>query len=93
MQSDSDNLADLEPLNADADSEEDADSKADMAYTLSNGEDDAEDLVSPSHGYGSYKEVTEEEDEISNAETDKEMVEDVVHIFSSENSKAENITS
>ena len=64
-----------------------------MADTLSNGEDDVEDLVSSSHGDGSYKEVTEKKEEISNAETDKEMVEDVAHLFPCENSKAEKIAS
>ena len=70
----------LKPLNADADSEEDAEGKTDVTDTLGYGVDDGEDMVSPAKSNGGDEEVTEKEDEISNAETGKEMIENVVHL-------------
>ena len=70
----------LKPLNADADSEEDAEGKTDVTDTLGYGVDDGEDMVSPAKSNGGDKEVTEKEDEISDAEAGQEMIENVVHL-------------
>ena len=64
-----------------------------MADTLSYGEDDGEDMVGSAQSNGSREEVTQEKDEISNAEADKEMVEDVVHLLPGEHEKAEDVAS
>ena len=55
-----------------------------MTETLSYRVDDGENVFIPAKSNGNYKEVGEKEDEVSNAETGKEKIEDVSH-FSNKN--------
>ena len=50
-----------------------------MTATLSYRVDEGEDMVIPAESNGDDKEVTEEENEVGNAETSKKVIEDVVH--------------
>ena len=63
-------------FNSDADSEEDAGGKHDVRTTLSKRVDGGDDGVDDTKGYGGGEEVTEEEEEVSNAKTCKKGIQD-----------------
>ena len=63
-------------FNGDADSEEDAGGKHDVRATLSKRIDGGDDGVDETKGYGGSEEVTEEEEEVSDAKTGKKVIED-----------------
>ena len=69
----------LKPLQTDCYSEEDADSKAQMAKAFSNWKNDGEDLVVSTEGNRNNKDVTEQKDEVCNTESSEKVVEDIVH--------------
>ena len=50
-----------------------------MTATLGYRVDEGEDMVIPAESNRDDEEVTEEENEVSNAETSKKVIEDVVH--------------
>jgi hypothetical protein len=64
-------------FNSDANSEEDAGGKHDVRTTLSKRIDSGDDGVDETKGYGGGEEVTEEEEEVSNAKTGKEVNENL----------------
>ena len=76
-------------FNSDADSEEDAGGKHDVRTTLSKRIDGGDDGVDETKGYGGSEEVTEEEEEVGDAKTGKEGIEDFY--FLSEKRKAINV--
>ena len=63
-------------FNGDADSEKDAGGKHDVRTTLSKRIDGGDDGVDETEGYWGSEEVTEEEEEVSNAKTGKKGIED-----------------
>ena len=65
-------------FNSDADSEEDAGGKHDVRTTLSKRIDGGYDGVDDTKGYGGDEEVTEEQEEVSNAKAGKKGIEDLI---------------